>query len=70
MQLTTLTQAVRPVLPLLSLCVAVQAAAQVPVAATVTAGVHLRAGPAIVYPSVVILQPSTPVQVLEQVVRS
>lgn len=63
MERARLRQIVRPTLSLLSLFLAGPAAAAVVVSATVTTGVHLRAGPAIVYPSVVILQPGTPVQV-------
>lgn len=63
MRRRSLRQVIRPVLSLLGLCLAEPAAAAVAVSATLTAGVHLRAGPAIVYPSVVILQPGTPVQV-------
>ena len=47
----------------LGLTGAATAAAAVVVGATVTAGVHLRAGPAIVYPSVVMLPPGATVQV-------
>jgi len=39
------------------------ALAQIPVTATLTAGVHLRAGPSIFYPSVMILPPGAVVQV-------
>ena len=38
-------------------------AAVAAVTATLTAGVHLRAGPAIVYPSVLVLPPGSVVQV-------
>ena len=61
MRLTTPRQIVT--FCLLNLFLAGSAPAAVAVSATVTTGVHLRAGPAIVYPSVVILQPSTTVQV-------
>jgi len=63
MKLATRQQILRPMFSLLSLWLAGPATAAVAVSATVTAGVHLRAGPAIVYPSVLVLQPGAPVQV-------
>ena len=58
------TWIVRSSVPGAALALALWAApAAAAITATVTAGVHLRAGPQIVYPSVVILQPGTVVQV-------
>ena len=50
-------------LTVLGLTAAAPAAAQVFVGATLTAGMHLRAGPSIFYPSVMMLAPGTTVQV-------